>query len=230
MEKVKVDKLECRFAALFKVMWLSTIVWILVGVANYFGHWLLPDKLDGFGMSILFLFGVSIFICFGKGIVNLVSQHGILAIDRVTKKVASYAFLSSFALMLIVSIWELCGTADSHSDFTRNGGGMSVPVDAVFEIVSDIVKAAVFSVGVVVFYWYVRMCFILFSGRIRSLGVEIALTLLMLAYLSVFMNDQLWIKAIVVLIASSFLYDIWRFAEFKEEQLRMNWIKKLTEE
>ena len=230
MEKVKVDKLECRFAALFKVMWLSTIVWILVGVANYFGHWLLPDKLDGFGMSILFLFGVSIFICFGKGIVNLVSQHGILAIDRVTKKVASYAFLSSFALMLIVSIWELCGTADSHSDFTRNGGGMSVPVDAVFEIVSDIVKAAVFSVGVVVFYWYVRMCFILFSGRIRSLGVEIALTLLMLAYLSVFMNDQLWIKAIVVLIASSFLYDIWRFAEFKEEQFRMSWIKKLTEE
>ena len=224
------DKLECRFAALFKVMWLSTIVWILVGVANYFGHWLLPDKMDGFGMSILFLFGVSIFICFGKGIVNLVSQHGILAIDRVTKKVASYAFLSSFALMLIVSIWELCGTADSHSDFTRNGGGMSVPVDAVFEIVSDIVKAAVFSVGVVVFYWYVRMCFILFSGRIRSLGVEIALTLLMLAYLSVFMNDQLWIKAIVVLIASSFLYDIWRFAEFKEEQLRMSWIKKLTEE
>ena len=230
MEKVKVDKLECRFAALFKVMWLSTIVWILVGVANYFGHWLLPDKLDGFGMSILFLFGVSIFICFGKGIVNLVSQHGILAIDRVTKKVASYAFLSSFALMLIVSIWELCGTADSHSDFTRNGGGMSVPVDAVFEIVSDIVKAAVFSVGVVVFYWYVRMCFILFSGRIRSLGVEIALTLLMLAYLSVFMNDQLWIKAIVVLIASSFLYDIWRFADFKEEQFRMSWIKKLTEE
>lgn len=224
------DKLECRFAALFKVMWLSTIVWILVGVANYFGHWLLPDKLDGFGMSILFLFGVSIFICFGKGIVNLVSQHGILAIDRVTKKVASYAFLSSFALMLIVSIWELCGTADSHSDFTRNGTVTSVPVDAVFEIVSDIVKAAVFSVGVVVFYWYVRMCFILFSGRIRSLGVEIALTLLMLAYLSVFMNDQLWIKAIVVLIASSFLYDIWRFAEFKEEQLRMNWIKKLTEE
>ena len=222
--------MECRFAALFKVMWLSTIVWILVGVANYFGHWLLPDKLDGFGMSILFLFGVSIFICFGKGIVNLVSQHGILAIDRVTKKVASYAFLSSFALMLIVSIWELCGTADSHSDFTRNGGGMSVPVDAVFEIVSDIVKAAVFSVGVVVFYWYVRMCFILFSGRIRSLGVEIALTLLMLAYLSVFMNDQLWIKAIVVLIASSFLYDIWRFADFKEEQFRMSWIKKLTEE
>ena len=70
MEKVKVDKLECRFAALFQVMWLSTIVWILVGVANYFGHWLLPDKLDGFGMSILFLFGVSIFICssFGSGI------------------------------------------------------------------------------------------------------------------------------------------------------------------
>lgn len=80
MEKVKVDKLESCYAALFKVMWLSTIVWILVGVANNFGHWLLPDKLDGFGMSILFLFGVSIAICFGKGIVNLVSQHGILAI------------------------------------------------------------------------------------------------------------------------------------------------------
>ena len=45
-------------------MWLSIVVWIIVGVANYFGHWLMQDKLDGFGMSILFMFGIAIIVCF----------------------------------------------------------------------------------------------------------------------------------------------------------------------
>ncbi len=63
MERVEVDKVECRFPSLFKVMWLSTVVWIIVEMANYFGHWLMPDKLDGFGISILFMFGITIIVC-----------------------------------------------------------------------------------------------------------------------------------------------------------------------
>ena len=230
MEKVKLDKVECRYPALFKVMWLSTIVWIIVGVANYFGHWLLSDKLDGFGMSILFLFGISIFCCFGKGLLSLVSQHGILAIDSITKKVASYAFMASFVVLLVISIWEICGTTDRHSDFMRNGTVTTIPVDTVFSIVGDIIKASIFSAGVVIFYWYIRMCFILFSGRIRRLGVEIALALLMLAYFSVYMNDFLWLNAIVVLITLSFLYDIWKFADFKDTQLSLSLFKRMVEE
>ena len=230
MYKVKLDKMECRYPALFKVMWLSTIVWIIVGIANYFGHWLLPDKLDGFGMSILFLFGISIFCCFGKGFLSLVSQHGIIAIDSLTKKVATYAFMASFVVLLVISIWEICGTTERHSDFMRNGAVVSIPVDTVFSIVSDIVKASIISVGVVFFYWYIRMCFVFFSGRIRRLGVEIALTLIMITYFSVYMNDSLWINAVIVLIASSFLYDIWKFADFKETHFSMSFFKRMVEE
>lgn len=230
MEKVKLDKVECRYPALFKVMWLSTMVWIIVGVINYFGHWLLPDKLDGCGMSILFLFGISIFCCFGKGFLNLVSQHGILAIDSLTKKIASSAFMVSFVVLLVISIWEICGTAEKHYDFIRNGTVTTIPVDTVFSVVGDIIKASIFSAGVVIFYWYIRMCFILFSGRIRRLGVEIAIALIMLAYLSVYMNDYLWLNAIVVLIALSFLYDIWKFADFKDTQLSLSLLKRMVEE
>ena len=96
MKKVKVDKLECHYPALFKVLWGASVVWLLVGIVNYFGHWLVPSKLDGFGMIILSLFAVSVFICFWKGLLKLVSKHGILAIDNITRKVASYSFLVSF--------------------------------------------------------------------------------------------------------------------------------------
>ena len=230
MEKVKLDKLECHYPSLFKVMWLAIVVWMGVGIANYFGHWLLPDKLDGFGMSVLFLFGVTMISCFWKGLLSLISKHGILAIDAPTKRVASYAFMVSFAVLMVTSIWEICGTTDYHYDFTRNGAVTSIPIETLLSIVGDIIKASLISISIVLFYWYIRMCFVLFSGRIRRIGVEIALALMMLAYLSVYMNDLLWVNAIVILIASSFLYDIWRFADFREEQFQMKWIKKLIEE
>ena len=230
MGKVKLDKLECRYPTLFKVMWLAIVVWMVVSIANYFGHWLLPDKLDGFGMSVQFLFGVAMICCFGKGLLNLIAKHDVLVIDTTTKRVASYAFMVSFTVLLIISIWEICGTTDDQSDFTRNGSVASIPLETVVSIVGDIIKAAVLSVGIVLFYWYIRMCFILFSGRIRRIGVEIALAFMMLAYLSVFMNDMFVVNITVVLIAVAFLYDIWWFADFREEKFQMNWIRKLVEE
>lgn len=230
MKKVELNKMECHFPSLFKIMWLAIVVWMVVAIANYFGHWLLPEKLDGVGMSVLFLFGVAMICCFGKTLLDLISKHGILAIDATTRRVASYAFMVSFAVLMVISIWEVCGTTDNHSDITRNGNIRSIPLETVFSVIGDIIKAAVLSIGIVLLYWYVRLCFLLFSGRIRRIGVEIVLALAMLAYLVVYMNDQLWVNVIVVLIASSFLYDIWRFADFREEPFQMNRIRKLVEE
>ena len=220
MEKVKIDKMECRYPTLFKVMWCATVVWLAVSVVNYFGHWLLPEKLDGFGMSIIFLFALAILFCFRKGVLNLVSKHGILPIDTITRKVATYTMLASFVIMLLVSLWNLCGTGDSRADFSLNGAVRSVPPEAVFEILFDVVLAAVVSIAAVLFYWYIRMCFILFFGRIRRIGVECALALVMLAYLAVNKNDQILVNVMVVMIAGAFLYDIWRLADFQEEQFQ----------
>lgn len=229
MEKVKIDKLECRYPTLFKVIWLSTIIWFVVGIANYFGQWLVQDKLDGFGESILLLFGISLFFCFGKGILDLLSQHEIKTID-ITKKVASYVFMASFAVLLVISIWELCQTMNSTPNFTRSRGILPISVDAIVDIFENLFRSAIFSIGIVIVYWYVRICFFLFSGRIRRLGIEAVLALLMLGYLSVSPKDQILVNVIVVLIACAFLYDIWRFADFKEIRISMSQIKSQINE
>ena len=134
MEKVKIDKMECRYPTLFNVMWIAIVVWMVVSIANYFGQWLEPDMLDGFGMSILVLFAITCLVCFWSGMMNLVSEHG--------------------------------------------------------------------------------MCFNLFSGRIRRLGIEVALALMMLGYLSINLSNDFLTNMMVVLIAGAFLFDIWRFADF----------------
>ena len=86
------------------------------------------------------------------------------------------------------------------------------------------------SFGAVAVYWYVRMCFILFSGRIRRLGIEVALGFVMLWYLSTNGNDDFSTDMIVVVIAGTFLYDIWRFADFKETRFSLrqleSWVKE----
>ena len=230
MEKVKVDKLECRFPTLLKVMWLSTVLWIIVEVANYYGHWLMQDKLDGFGMSILFMFSFTIIVCFWKGFMELASQYGVFTVDAVTKKLASYTMQISFVVMLLVSIWKICGPTDSHAESLRNGTTGGIPEETLCAVIADVFNAALLSIAVVIVYWYVRTCFFLFSGRIRRIGIEVALAVVMLWYLSANMNDSIVVDTIVVLIAGAFLYDLWRFADFKETQFSMSQIKNIVSE
>lgn len=229
MEKVKIDKMECRFPTLFKVMWMATVLWMLISIANLWGHWLMQDKLDGFGLSILCVFAITIIVCFWMGFIRLDSQYDILSFGSVTKKIASYTILISFVVMLVFSIWEICGTADSHTESMRNGA-TSIPIETLSAIFVDFSKAVMLSIAAVTIYWYVRMCFILFSGRIRRLGIEVALNFMMLWYLAINGNDQLWIDMIIVVIAGTFLYDIWRFADFKETQFSMRQLENLVKE
>ena len=229
MEKRKIEKLECRYPTLFKIMWLSTIIWFVIGIANYFGHWLVQDKLDGFGESILFLFGISLFLCFGKGILNLLSQQGIKTIV-VTKKVAKYAFIASFVVLLVISIWNLCRTTNNSPDFSRSMSVLPISTDAIDDIFGNLFKSAFVSIGIVIVYWYVRICFFLFAGRIRRLGGELAFGMMMLGYLAVSPKDQILVNVMVVLIACGFLYDIWRFADFKETSISMSQIKSWISE
>ena len=229
MGKVKVEKVECRFPTLFKLMWLSTVLWIIVEVANYYGHWLMQDKLDGFGMSILLMFGITIIVCFWKGFMGLATQYCVFAIDAMTKKLASFTILVSFVIMLLISIWEVCGPTDSHSESIRNGA-VGIPEETLRVVIADVFNAALLSLAVVIGYWYVRVCFILFFGRIRRIGIEVALAIVMLWYLSANMNDSIMVDTIVVLIAGAFLYDLWRFADFKETQFSMSQIKNIVSE
>ena len=69
-----------------------------------------------------------------------------------------------------------------------------------------------------------------FSGRIRRLGIEISIAIVLLAVLKVYINDGIWINAIIVLIASAFLYDIWCIADFQETHFSMSQLKGLIAE
>ena len=229
MERVKIDKMECRFPVLFKAMWVITIEWLIVSIGNYYGQWLLQNRLDGVGICILFLFAATIVLCFRKGFLNMVSQQGKLNIDSVTKRIASYSLLTSFAIMMIFSIWEICGENGNQVGAVRNPEYSVIEETLLWAIVGDMIKAMVITIVIVVFYWYVRICF-LFSGRIKRLGIEIALASITMVSFLISTKEQLWINVIVVLIACAFLYDIWHFADFKETRISMAQIKSLINE
>ena len=84
---------------------------------------------------------------------ELATQHSVFAIDTMTKKLASYTMLVSFVVMLLISIWKICGP-----------------------------------------------------------------------------TDNIVVDTIVVLIAGAFLYDLWRFADFKETQFSMSQINNMVRE
>lgn len=230
MEKVKIDKMECRFPILFKAMWVVTIEWLIICIANYYGQWLLQNRLDGVGICILALFAASIVFCFRKGLSKMVSQHGNQDIYAVTKRIASYSLLISFGIMMIFSIWEICGENRNQVGAVRNPEYSVIEETLLWAIVGDMIKAMVITIVIVVFYWYVRICFFLFSGRIKRLGIEIALALITMVYFLISTKEQLWLNVVVVVIACAFLYDIWRFADFKETQISMAQIKGLISE
>ena len=70
----------------------------------------------------------------------------------------------------------------------------------------------------------------MFSGRIRRIGIEIALAVFLIVSLSHYINDQPWINILVVLLAAIFLYDIWQLADFKEEHVFWDKIKEVVTE
>lgn len=230
MEKVKIDKMECRFPILFKAMWVVTIEWLIISIVNYYGQWLLQDRLDGVGICILALFAASIVFCFKKGFLKMVSQHGNQEIYAVTKRIASYSLLISFGIMMIFSIWEICGENRNQVGAVRNPEYSVIEETLLWAIVGDMIKAVIVSVVIVASYWYVKICFILFTGRIRRLGIEIALALIAMVSILISTEELLWLNVVVVLIACAFLYDIWRFADFKETEFSMAQIKGLLNE
>ncbi len=170
MKKVEISKLECHFPTLFKVMWLSAGVWIIACLWNYLHPMLIPQKLDDFGLCVLFLFTISLFICFGKGIKGIVSRHGLLIIDLVAKKVALYVFMISYTILLILTIWDICAiplpdgfslsTWKSHQlQLTRNGGSLSIQWYVVTAVIGNTIKAAIVAIVTVAFYMYVKIFF-----------------------------------------------------------------------
>lgn len=231
MKKGCVNKLECRFPTLFKVMWISVVIWLLVSIANYFGHWFIQSRLDGFGMGVIFMFAVSLIICFGRAILNLFKKEGVLlSLGSKAKTIASYSFMISFIVLLLYLMSDLCSSPDYHTDYTRNGGVPLIPGETIIKIVFIFIISAIVSVALVLSYGYIRICLMMFSGRIRRIGIEIALAVFLIVSLSHYINDQPWINILVVLLAAIFLYDIWQLADFKEEHVFWDKIKEVVTE
>ena len=142
MERIRVDKLDCHFPILFKIGWIATVIWMVVGIANYFGHWLEPYSLDEFGKSFLFFFTISILICYGKGVIAFISQHAYVGKRNNTKKMASFTFRASFVILLVISMWEICETPDGYRDISIK----SIPYEAAYSLMCDIIIASIISI------------------------------------------------------------------------------------
>ena len=134
MEKVRIDKLECRHPRFFKTMWFATLLWLVASVVNFFIRWCPIWQLDFLGYWIIFLFGISLFVSFGRSLLNKVVED---------KGLASY------------------------------------------------------------------------TGRIKRLAIEAVIAIVMIMFISTFGNSSILVVIEVILLTSFFLYDIWKFADFR---------------
>ena len=126
---------------------------------------------------------------------NLLREKGdLLSLQSKAKSIMSHSFLVSFVVLLLFSMLDLCLLADNHTDYTRNGGVQLIPTEPIIKIVSNFVISAIVSVAAVFSYGYIRICIMMFSGRIKSIGVEIALAIVLIVFLSAFINYQPWIN------------------------------------
>lgn len=232
MERFEVNKLKCRYPSLFKTMFMATGVWLLTSIANTFGHWLLPERLDHFGMNILELFTISFVICFFEGFVELFTRYKIHLVDKLTRKVASYTFFLTFGILLIISIWQWCGASDHSLAFsTTTGRSISThSLEGVASVLKNAIQAALFTTAVVAVFLFVKTFLYLFTGRIRKIGIEILISIGLLTCIMYNAQDYLWLKISVVLIAFAFLYDIWKLADFQSLKVPDNWMERLMEE
>ena len=232
MERVEVNKLKCRYPTLFKMTFFATGVWLLISIANSFGHWLLPERLDHFGMNILELFAIASVVCFFEGLVDLFTRHKICLVDQLTRKVASYTFFLVFGILLIMSIWQWCGASDDSLAFSATTGrSISLhSLDGVASVLKNAIQAALCSAAVVAVFLFVKTFLYLFTGRIRKIGIEILISIGLLTCIMYNAQDYLWLKISVVLIAFTFLYDIWKLADFQSLKVPDNWMERLMEE
>jgi hypothetical protein len=103
-------------------------------------------------------------------------------------------------------------------------------LDGVAYIVGIALKSALFAVAVGAVFMFVRTFLFLFTGRIRKLGIEILVSIGIMAYLTYHAQNHLWLNMSVVLIALAFLYDIWKLADFQGLKVPDNWMEILTKE
>lgn len=132
MKEVRIDKLECRHPRFFKTMWFATFLWLVASVVNFLVQWCPVWQLDILGYWIIFLFGISILLSFGKSFLKRIIED---------KGETSY------------------------------------------------------------------------TGRIRRLGIEAVIAIVMIMFISTFGNNSFLVVVEVIFLTSFFLYDIWKFAD-----------------
>ena len=215
MEKIEVNKLECRFPIFFKVIWWATLVWLVAAIVDYFGQYFPLSMIDQLGYGILICFGICLYASFGRSICQLMKDNGVCQKSKATDKWISILFLVCFGLEFLYSIITM---GQMEKDYIINGGFTSATFEIIWAIITAYIQAAIMTVILVSLYVMSKFMFVTCSGRIRRLGVEIIIAVMILIYLSFYENESILACILVVAVATSFLYDIWRIADFSDNQ------------
>lgn len=218
MKKIEVNKLECRFPIFFKVIWWATFVWLVATVVNYFGLWYPLWRLDQLGYGILICFGICLYASFGRSICQLMKDNGAFQKSKTTDKWISILFLVCFGLIFLYSIITM---GQMEKEYIVNGGFTSATFEIIWAIITAYIQAAIVTVILVSLYVMSKFLFVICSGRIKRLGVEIVIAVMIIIYLSFYENESILGCILVVAVAASFLYDIWRIADFSDNHTQM---------
>lgn len=218
MKKIEVNKLECRFPIFFKAFWWATFVWLVATIVNYFGLWYPLWMLDQLGYGILICFGICLYASFGRSICQLMKDNGAFKKSKTTDKWMTTLFLVFFGLRFLYSILPM-----GHRDVDNmiNGGFSSATFTIIWAIIIAYIQAAIVTVILVHLFVVFKFMFVTCSGRIRRIGVEIVIAVMIIIYLSFYENESILGCILVVAVAASFLYDIWRIADFSDNHTQM---------
>ena len=218
MKKIEVNKLECRFPIFFKVIWWATLVWLVASIVNYFGLRFPLWMLDQLGYGILICFSLCLYASFGRSICQLMKDNGAFKKSKTTDKWISILFLVCFGLIFLYSIITM---GQMEKEYIVNGGFISATFEIIWAIITAYIQAAIVTVILVSLYVMSKFMFVTCSGRIRRIGVEIVIAVMIIIYLSFYENESILGCILVVAVAASFLYDIWRIADFSDNHTQM---------
>ncbi len=226
MNTPRIDKLQCRKYRLFWICWGAMAVWMIACIVNTI--WLQENQtvLDTIGVGIM-TFGI-LYILASLG--NFTQKREMLTLWKGVhcKKYRirlNRAFLNLFRAGTFVCIYLDMMIPKFLEDGETSYWRYELYYSFFMAFVAMLFSFATYK-GVIIsirlynfFLKFIYFTTIKYSGRIRRIGIDFILMLLALASLILF---PAWLANTLVIISiSSFLYDVYKIADFERQQEQM---------
>lgn len=229
MNTLRIDKLQCRKYKLFWICWGAIAVWMIACIVMTLTESTWTDvyqMIDAIGIGIIFYVIPNLLASLG----SFSQKKEMLALWKTIKLkrnrfVVNKINRTFLPITFVLFFFYCCIVLFSH-DSLRGTNTEPISERIFFRF---IVYTTIMAFAVMVYYsflYYISLFHFVFkfiyfttiklSGRIRRIGIDLILMLLALFSLILF---SAWLANTFVIISiSSFLYDVYKIADFERQQ------------